>query len=156
VNALVARADQRIKRPWNRNAPEARELRNYDDFLLEVDNTGAEAGAVPFLLYLKSPPSAPGCLATLCLPDGTPTGAPVQISKNWHLGSYLCAYMYLPAPAGKSTFLLRISYGFYGTDPAGLALATLARRLWRQRPLGPGGHRWVGRNPMSRHGQQPY
>ncbi|MFM8984337.1 MAG: LamG domain-containing protein [Spartobacteria bacterium] len=117
VNAFVARTNQNLKRPWNRTAPEASELRNYDEFLIEVENAGAEAGAVPFLLYFKNPPSAPGCVATLCLPDGTPTGAPVQISKNWHLGCYLCAYMYLPAPAGKSTFLLRISYGFYGTVP---------------------------------------
>ena len=117
VNALVARTDQRVKRPWDRAAPQARELRNYDDFLLEVNNAGTEAGAVPFLLYFKNPHSAPGCLATLCLPDGTPTGVPVQVSKNWHLGCYLCAYMYLPAPAGKSTFLLRVSYGFYGTVP---------------------------------------
>jgi hypothetical protein len=117
VNALVARADQRIKRPWDRMAPEARELRNYDDFLLEVNNTGAEAGAIPFLFYFKNPQSITGCLPTLCLPDGTPTGVPVQLSKNWHLGSYLCAYMHLPAPVGKSTFLLRISYGFYGKIP---------------------------------------
>ena len=117
VNALVARTDQRVKRPWDRTAPDACEFRNYDEFLLEVNNAGAEAGAVPFLFYFQNPHSVTGCLPALCLPDGTPTGVPVQLSKNWHLGSYLCAYMYLPAPAGKSTFLLRISYGFYGTVP---------------------------------------
>jgi hypothetical protein len=113
VNAFVTRADQRIKRDWNKSM----EMRDYDEFLVEVDNTGSESGTVPFLLFFNNPFSAAGCLPILCHPDGTPTGIPVQTSKNWHHGCYLCAYMLLPAPAGKSTFLVRISYGFYGTVP---------------------------------------
>ena len=117
VNAFVTRADQRIKRDWDRFDPKSSELRNYDEFLIEVDNTSAAAGTVPFLLYFNNPFTAAGCLPILCHPDGTPTGIPVQTSKNWHHGCYLCAYMLLPAPVGKSTLLVRISYGFYGTVP---------------------------------------
>lgn len=113
VNAFVTRADQRIKRDWDKSM----EMRDYDEFLVEVENTGSESGTVPFLLFFNNPFSAAGCLPILCHPDGTPTGIPVQTSKNWHHGCYLCAYMLLPAPAGKSTFLVRISYGFYGTVP---------------------------------------
>jgi hypothetical protein len=117
VNAFVTRADQRIKRDWDRFDPKSGELRNYDEFLIEVDNTNAAAGSVPFMLFFNNPHSVAGCLPTLCHPDGTPTGIPVQVSKNWHHGCYLRAYMFLPAPAGKTTLLLRISYGFYGTVP---------------------------------------
>jgi hypothetical protein len=56
----------------------------------------------------------------LCEPDGTPTGIPVQLSKNWHhtvLPEYLRAYTLLPAAPGKTSYLLRVVYGFYGSLP---------------------------------------
>jgi hypothetical protein len=45
----------------------------------------------------------------------------VQLSKNWHhtvLPNYLRAYTLLPAAPGKTSYLLRVVYGFYGSLPS--------------------------------------
>ena len=99
---------------------EKKGLANYDDFVIEVENSSASPRQLPFLLELISPTSVTGMVAMLCEPDGTPTGLPVQVSKNWHyapLGHYLRAYTLLPAAPGKTSYLLRVAYGFYGTLP---------------------------------------
>ena len=49
------------------------------------------------------------------------TGLPVQLSKNWHypmLGTYFRGSMLLPATPGKSSYTLRLVYGFYGSLPS--------------------------------------
>jgi hypothetical protein len=97
------------------------DIRDYDDFDIVVENTGETAVNVPFLFYLRNPANITGLLPMLCDADGVPTGIPVQLSKNWHygkLGSYLRSYMQLPANPGRTTYKLRIAYGFYGTLPA--------------------------------------
>jgi hypothetical protein len=57
----------------------------------------------------------------LCDKEGRPTGIPVQLSKNWHyeaMGAYLMAYTSLPVKPGRTEYLLRVAYGFYGTLPS--------------------------------------
>ena len=124
-HSFVARANfsrsipqtDRIKRSAKN---EKKGLANYDDFVIEVENSGTSGRTAPFLLDLISPTSVTGMVAILCQPDGTPAGLPVQVSKNWHyapLGHYLRAFTLLPAPPGKTSYLLRVAYGFYGTLP---------------------------------------
>ena len=103
----------RLKRDWQANP----DLRRYDDIPIEVENKGKQSGTFPFLLEFINPIAVPGVLPILCHEDGRPTGVPVQMSKNWHNGCYCRAYTMLPAPIGKSRYLLRFSYGFFGTVP---------------------------------------
>ncbi len=106
----------RLKRTW---AAGYTDIRNYDEFLLTVQNTGGRSGSVPFLLEFYSPAQITGMCPILCDEKGVPTGIPVQLSKNWHFGSsYLRAYVLLPASAGQGKYRLRIPYGFYGSVPA--------------------------------------
>jgi hypothetical protein len=74
-------AEKRLKRSFGRGEGEAR---NYDEFVVEVENQGSETRQVPFLLEMLGTASITGLVPILCEPDGTPTGIPVQLSKNWH------------------------------------------------------------------------
>ena len=106
----------KLKRDWHiKDHPD---LRRYDDIPIEIENKGNQAGTVPFLLELFNPWAIPGILPILCHEDGRPTGVPVQTSKNWHCTpGYVRAFTMLPASVGKSRFVLRFSYGFFGTIP---------------------------------------
>lgn len=114
-NCLTASAG-RLKRPWKTGYTG---IRNYDDFRISTSETSG-APTTPFLLDLRSPANITGICPILCHEDGTPTGIPVQLSKNWHykpMGNYLMAYAMLPT--GKpANYLLRLAYGFYGTLPS--------------------------------------
>jgi len=97
------------------------DIREYDDFLISIDNAETAAKEVPFLLDFRSPANITGLCPILCDREGRPTGIPVQLSKNWHhptLGAYLMAYSSLPAKPGLTEYILRIAYGFYGTLPS--------------------------------------
>ncbi|WPJ96211.1 LamG domain-containing protein [Coraliomargarita algicola] len=114
-NAYVAEV-RREKRGWKGS-----EVANYDEFDLIVENSGQDGAAIPFLFYLRNPAQITGLCPILCDAEGVPTGLPVQLSKNWHypkLGAYLRGYMLLPAKAGRTTYKLRIAYGFYGSLPS--------------------------------------
>jgi hypothetical protein len=114
-NAQVARV-QKLERPANSSAGPG--LRGYDDFVVEVENKGAQAGTVPFVLDFEKPPGITGIHPTLCFADGRPTGVHVQIGKNWHSNPpYFRGFTLLPAPVGTTRYLLRLSYGFYGGVP---------------------------------------
>ena len=107
-----------LQRTWKTGYTD---IRNYDEFAIVVDNPGKGCVRVPFLLDLGRPANITGLCPILCDEDGTPTGIPVQLSKNWHyreLGAYLRAYTMLPASPGTSRYKLRIAYGFYGTLPS--------------------------------------
>jgi hypothetical protein len=96
-------------------------LRQYDELTLTLQNPGTTAARVPFQFHLGNPAGITGLCPILCYEDGTPTGIPVQLSKNWHhptLGAYFRPYMILPAKPGKTTYKLRIAYAFYGTLPS--------------------------------------
>ena len=105
-----------LKRAASRGGPAF-----YDEFLVEVENQGTQPRNVPFLLEMLGTASITGLVPMLCELDGTPTGIPVQLSKNWHhtvLPNYLRAYTLLPAAPGKTSYLLRVVYGFYGSLPS--------------------------------------
>ena len=95
--------------------------RAYDEFVVTVENPGAVAQSVPFLLDLRDTANITGLCPVLCDRDGRPTGIPVQLSKNWHyrpMGAYLMAYTLLPAKPGRTDYRLRVVYGFYGQLPS--------------------------------------
>ncbi|MDF7808620.1 hypothetical protein P4E94_14315 [Pontiellaceae bacterium B12219] len=106
-----------LKRSWKSGYTD---IRDYDEFDIVINNED-NSTYVPFQLDLSGPANITGLCPILCHEDGTPTGIPVQLSKNWHhegLGSYLRAYTTIPATQGVSKYKLRIVYGFYGTLPS--------------------------------------
>ena len=97
------------------------DIRRYDEFSISVENSGGREKAIPFLLDLRDVANITGLCPVLCDKDGRPTGIPVQLSKNWHngqMGAYLMAYTSLPAKPGKTDYILRVAYGFYGALPS--------------------------------------
>ena len=72
---------------------------------------------------------AVGVTALLCDPDGTPTGIPVQLSKNWHAQPKLtdvqhqgpwfhgCTLVHVP-PHARREFVFEMAYARYGGIPA--------------------------------------
>ncbi len=116
-SCFVAKAPK-IKRTFKAGYTD---IRDYDDFLITVDSTEAQAKEIPFLLDFRSPANITGLCPMLCDKEGRPTGIPVQLSKNWHygpMGAYLMAYTSLPVKPGRTEYLLRVAYGFYGTLPS--------------------------------------
>lgn len=96
-------------------------ITDYDEFDIVVECDETAPAPVPFLLDLHNPANITGLVPILCHPDGTPTGIPVQISKNWHnppMSPYLRAYALVPVEQGQNRYRLRIPYGFYGTLPS--------------------------------------
>ena len=96
------------------------DIRDYDEFKIKVPGSESTRSQ-PFLLHLSDVANITGVCPILCYADGTPTGTPVQLSKNWHdetVGNYLMAYTRLPASKTEQTYLLRLAYGFYGTLPS--------------------------------------
>ncbi|MGJ8654505.1 MAG: hypothetical protein ACSHX8_14690 [Opitutaceae bacterium] len=117
LNCQVAEI-KKLKRSWKTGYTD---IRDYDEFIIKVQNDSDHPREIPFMLYLRKVANITGLMPILCYEDGTPTGIPVQLSKNWHskeLGSYLRAYTILPANSGKQNYKLRIAYGFYGTLPS--------------------------------------
>lgn len=94
------------------------DIRDYDDFSIAVENRAEAEAEIPFLLEFRNPANITGLCPILCDKTGRPTGIPVQLSKNWHHGEYLMGYTRLPARPGRSEYLLRIAYGFYGSLPS--------------------------------------
>jgi len=116
-NCFIATVPK-IKRSFKTGSTD---IRGYDDFRISIDNSDTKGKEVPFLLDFRSPASITGLCPILCDTEGRPTGIPVQLSKNWHhptLGIYLMAYASLPAKPGRTDYILRIVYGFYGTLPS--------------------------------------
>lgn len=117
LNCQVAEI-RKLKRSWKTGYTD---IRDYDEFTINIDNESDNVFEIPFMLYLRKVANITGVIPILCYEDGTPTGIPIQLSKNWHskeLGSYLRAYTILPASSGKQNYKLRIAYGFYGTLPS--------------------------------------
>ena len=107
----------KLNRKWKAGYTDIRE---YDEFQITVPGSDATQ-PLPFLLHLSDVANITGVCPILCQADGTPTGIPVQLSKNWHdetVGNYLMAYTKIPAAKTDQTYLLRLAYGFYGTLPS--------------------------------------
>jgi len=110
----------RIELPRRPGDDRSLERRDYDEFSITIENRGRIESAVPLALRIENPAGITGLCPLICEPDGTPTGIPVQLSKNWHLGNpdYAVPSAILPAKPGRTRYLLRIPYGFYGTVPS--------------------------------------
>ena len=115
VKNCIAAAVPRVARTFQGGYTD---IRDYDDFLIAIENRGEAEGEIPFLLEFRNPANITGLCPILCDTTGRPTGIPVQLSKNWHHGEYLMGYTRLPAQPGRSEYLLRVVYGFYGTLPS--------------------------------------
>ncbi|MEN8694008.1 MAG: hypothetical protein ABF334_04315 [Akkermansiaceae bacterium] len=105
----------RLKRSWKTGYTD---IRNYDDFKISIAGSSITQN-IPFLLHLRNPANITGICPILCHEDGTPTGIPIQLSKNWHykpMGNYLMAYAMLPPR--PANYILRLAYGFYGSLPS--------------------------------------
>ena len=112
-SAHVTRLDRKWKIGYT-------DIRDYDEFEITVPGSN-DTEPLPFLLHLSDVANITGVCPMLCHADGTPTGLPVQLSKNWHdetVGNYLMAYTKLPVAKTDRTYLLRLAYGFYGTLPS--------------------------------------
>ncbi len=97
------------------------DIKNYDEFTINIDNSGFSNKTIPYALHLHSLANTTGLCPILCYADGTPTGIPVQLSKNWHIKgtkAYCRIFANLPAAPGKTIYKLRLAYGFYGTLPS--------------------------------------
>ncbi len=125
---------KKLERNWETGRTE---IRNYDEFELVIENRSGKATVVRYLLDGGSA-NMTGGVPMLCEPDGTPTGIPVQISKNWHKpprrGSFFRPYVLIPAAPGEQHYKLRITYGYYGTVPgASHAQLSLVGYAWNGR-----------------------
>jgi hypothetical protein len=112
------------------------DIRDYDDYHIVLQE--GTTSPTPYVLSLGMPANVTGMCPMLLTKDGIPTGIPVQLSKNWHWaekGAYAKLYMILPA---SGTYILRVTYGFYGTLPAA-SHAQLS--LWGYGTVSPTG-RW--------------
>ena len=108
-----------IKRPKRKGKSGYNDIRDYDEVDITVDSSNGDK--VPFLMEIFGCANITGVCPILCDEKGSPTGIPVQISKNWHnsgMGDYLRAYVLLPAVKGVSKYKLKFVYGFYGKLPS--------------------------------------
>ena len=84
-----------------------------------------------------------GTSMVLCRPDGSPSGIPVQLSKNWHgtagstphAGRWIRGYTMIPlAPGETRDFRLRIVYGYWGNGTvAAVSHSSLSLIGWSTR-----------------------
>jgi len=115
-NAYVAHVEY-VERDWKTGYTDIRE---YDEFTIKVPGSHHKQ-SIPFLFRLDHVANITGLCPILCDSDGKPTGIPIQLSKNWHersMGSYLMAYINLPAHKQTQYYTLRIPYSFYGNLPS--------------------------------------
>ncbi len=98
------------------------------EFTFTVSNPGTEELQLPLIFDPGRPRAVTGTVMLLCKADGSPSGIPIQISKNWHgtagstphAGSWLRGYTMIPlAPGQTETYQLRIVYGYWGSGTFG-------------------------------------
>ena len=105
------------------------ELDRLDRWRFTARNDSDQEITVPIMFVEEKPPAVTGFTPMLTEADGTPTGIPVQISKNWHRrpekgdlvhqGPWFhgCTWVRLP-PRTAREFTLAICYARYGGVPA--------------------------------------
>ncbi len=105
------------------------ELDRLDKWKFELANDTDFEIVEPVMFVPDRFPTPTGASALLCDPDGTPTGIPVQLSKNWHVNPKLaelqhwgvwfhgCTLIHLPAHSRRE-FLFEMAYARYGGIPA--------------------------------------
>lgn len=99
------------------------DIRDCDDFTVQIENSSGIPLYVPVLFFVRPPANITGLVPILCYANGDertgpkPSAIPVQSSKNWHykaLGNYLRAYALIPIEPGANKLHFQIWYGFYG------------------------------------------
>ncbi|NOS69189.1 MAG: hypothetical protein HOP33_04585 [Verrucomicrobia bacterium] len=105
------------------------ELDRLDRWRFTVRNDSEREATLPIMFVDEHPPAITGFTPMLCDSDGTPTGIPVQISKNWHTrpekgvlrhqGPWFhgCTFVRLP-PRSRREFNFTMAYARYGGVPA--------------------------------------
>jgi len=105
------------------------ELDRMDRWRFTLRNDGPQEAAIPLVFVPDQVPAITGLTPLVCEPDGTPTGIPVQISKNWHArpdkgnlphqGGWLhgCTFVRLP-PGSRREFVFAMTYARWGGVPA--------------------------------------
>ena len=105
------------------------ELDRLDRWRFTLRNESDQEIAAPIMFVDEHPSAITGFTPLLCDADGTPTGIPVQISKNWHQredkgdlphqGPWFhgCTFLRMP-PHTKRDFLFAVTYARYGGVPA--------------------------------------
>jgi hypothetical protein len=105
------------------------ELDRLDRWQFTIRNDSEREATLPIMFMNEHPPAITGFTPMLCEVDGTPTGIPVQISKNWHAqpkkgvlrhqGPWFhgCTFVRLP-PRSRREFSFSIAYARYGGVPA--------------------------------------
>ena len=105
------------------------ELDRLDRWRFTARNDTDRESTLPIMFIDTRPPAITGFTPMLCDADGTPTGIPVQISKNWHRrpekgdlrhqGPWFhgCTFIRLP-PRTQRDFCFSIAYARYGGVPA--------------------------------------
>ena len=105
------------------------ELDRLDRWRFTVRNDSEREASLPIMFADDHPPAITGFTPLLCDVDGTPTGIPVQISKNWHAqpkkgvlrhqGPWFhgCTFVRLP-PRSRREFSFTMAYARYGGVPA--------------------------------------
>lgn len=99
-----------------------------DEFLIEVSNTTTNSLDIPLVFEENTPRAITGTVMLLTdADDGKPTGIPIQISKNWHVGSdtgvkaihrgsWLRGSTYFTLPAGTTKrFKLKVVFGYWAS-----------------------------------------
>lgn len=94
------------------------DIRDYDEVEIRIDNKSADRHNITVLFDIKNPANITGMTPILCDAQERPTGVPIQLSKNWHHGTYAKLYAILPVAPGQTEYRLRIAYGFWGKLPA--------------------------------------
>ena len=104
-------------------------LDRLDRWRFTLRNDSEREATLAIMFVDDHPPAITGFTPLLCDVDGTPTGIPVQISKNWHAqpkkgvlrhqGPWFhgCTFVRLP-PRSQREFTFSIAYARYGGVPA--------------------------------------
>ena len=93
---------------------------DYDEYIIDLNNPTSEAVNLP-LVFNQPTSHITGKVMTLANNDGSPTGIPVQISKNWHknyetvhMGSWIRGSTMIRLEAGEArTVRLRVIDGYW-------------------------------------------
>ena len=100
------------------------DIRDCDDFTLNIENSSIDSLYIPVLFYVRPAANITGLVPMIYVANNKEIDAkfvqsaiPIQTSKNWHyqvLGDYIRAYTLIPTEPGCQTLHFRIWYGFYG------------------------------------------
>ena len=113
------------------------------EYTFRASNPTSTALQLPLVFAPSHARHVTGTSMILCRPDGSPSGIPVQLSKNWHgtagstphAGRWMRGYTMIPlAPGETRDFRLRIVYGYWGSGTvAAVSHSSLSLIGWSTR-----------------------